>query len=506
MRAKKQILRLSFVLTLILFGPAVFGQQTDRRLTDDNITNRIETELIFQAEVPSYWIDVKTSDGIATLTGSVNNLLAKDKAEQVAMAVKGVQGVINRIEVDPPFRSDEAVESDIADALLDNPATDSYELEVAADNAVVTLTGQVQSWQEKQLAAYVAKGVRGVQEVRNNINVIYAEERPDVEIKREIQAAIDNNIRLEPHLITVEVNDDVVSLSGKVGSVNEKRQLESYAWTSGVQEVNTEKVEIADWAREDYLKKSTVQMRSDEEIKEAVKMALLYDPRVMSFQPEVTVNNGVVTLSGVVDNLRAKRAAGADVRTIAGVTNVRNNLKVRPERVPEDGKLAANINEAFVRDATIERFEIDVEANKGVITLHGEVDNYYEKYRAGDLASEVKGVVEVNNKIRVESESDYNYYYPYGWNTYYPSPYIYPDNYYTYPLTDAQIKENIEDELWWSPFVKENEISVEVESAVATLTGEVDSYEEKSAAVENAYEGGADAVVDRLEVKSKPEN
>ncbi len=506
MRVKEQIRSALFTLSLILFGSLVFAQETEERLSDENITNRIETELMFQAEIPSYWVDVKTTDGIATLTGSVNNLLAKDKAEKVAMAVKGVEGVINQITVDPPFRSDKAIESDVEDALLDNPATDSYELDVAVADAAVTLSGEVQSWQEKQLAAYVAKGVRGVQDIQNNIKVVYAEQRPDIEIKREIQASIDNNIRLEPHLITVEVNDGAVTLSGKVGSVNEKRQLESYAWTTGVQDVQTEQVEIVEWAREDYLKKSVVQMRSDEDIREAVKLALLYDPRVMSFKPEVNVNDGVVTLSGVVDNLRAKRAAEADVRTISGVTNVRNNLKVRPESVPEDGKLATNVNEAFVRDAAVERFEIDVEADNGVVTLRGEVDNYYEKYRAGDLASEVKGVVEVNNNIEVETESKYNYYYPYGWNSYYPSPYIYPDNYYTYPLTDAQIKENIEDELWWSPFVNENEVKVEVESAVATLTGTVNSYEEKDAAVENAYEGGADAVVDRLEVQEQTEN
>lgn len=495
----------SLIAILVFSITAAPAQEKIRDLTDDGITDRIETEMLFQAEVPAYFIDVSTSNGIVTLTGSTDNILAKQEAENVAMAVKGVEGVVNRIEVDPAFHPDDAIRKNIEEALLYNPATGSYEIGVTVNEGIATLRGEVNSWQEKQLAAHVAKSVDGIQNLRNELTFSIEEGRPDIEIEREIKAALRNDIRLEAHLINVDVTDGRVRLRGEVGSLSEKRQAENYAWTAGVKSVNTEQLEVAEWTREQYLKEPGLTMRSDAEIKEGIKMAFLYDPRVVSFQPEIAVQDGVVTLRGVVDNVKAKRAAEADVRNVAGVLNVRNRLKVRPTVIPEDDLLEERINQTFARNATVERFEVDVIADDGVVYLRGNVDNHYERNRAEDIVSDVKGVVEVINNLQVYNQTavPYNYYYPYEWNTYYPSPYVYPDNYYRYPMTDNQIRDNIEDELWWSPQVNEYQVEVSVESGVATLTGTVDSWQEKNAAVENAYEGGADAVVDRLQIANE---
>ncbi|MEW6490454.1 MAG: BON domain-containing protein [Thermodesulfobacteriota bacterium] len=58
----------------------------------------------------------------------------------------------------------------------------------------------------------------------------------------------------------------------------------------------------------------------------------------------------------------------------------------------------------------------------------------------------------------------------------------------------------IEDQLYWSPFVDADAVQVSVEEGVATLTGRVGSLAEASAAVDNAHEGGAVRVKNRLEV------
>jgi len=60
--------------------------------------------------------------------------------------------------------------------------------------------------------------------------------------------------------------------------------------------------------------------------------------------------------------------------------------------------------------------------------------------------------------------------------------------------TDAEMKEDVEDELWWSPFVDSDDVSVSVDQGVVRLEGRVDSWSELRAAVENAYEGGAYSV------------
>ena len=67
---------------------------------------------------------------------------------------------------------------------------------------------------------------------------------------------------------------------------------------------------------------------SDEEIKNAIIDAFSYDPRVSPFNLDISVNIGVVTLSGRVNNLNAKRAAEQDVKNTIGVWGVKNHLKV----------------------------------------------------------------------------------------------------------------------------------------------------------------------------------
>jgi osmotically-inducible protein OsmY len=54
--------------------------------------------------------------------------------------------------------------------------------------------------------------------------------------------------------------------------------------------------------------------------------------------------------------------------------------------------------------------------------------------------------------------------------------------------------------LFWSPFVDSDDVTVSVEAGVATLTGSVDSLGEYNAARENAFEGGAITVINKLEL------
>ena len=157
---KKQLTEiLSTGILLVLLGSVNF--LTAQEPADKQISNAVDNELTFNSSTPSYLIDVETNEGIVKLSGTVNNLLAEDRAVKIARTVKGVRGVVNNINVNVPYRSDAALENDVIDAFLDDPAADSYKLTVTANDGDVTIDGNVESWQEKQLAAFVAKGVRG---------------------------------------------------------------------------------------------------------------------------------------------------------------------------------------------------------------------------------------------------------------------------------------------------------------------------------------------------------
>jgi osmotically-inducible protein OsmY len=80
---------------------------------------------------------------------------------------------------------------------------------------------------------------------------------------------------------------------------------------------------------ETHTSDSTGQYIDDSVITTKVKSALLGDDAVKSFAVSVETVKGVVQLSGFVNTSEQKAAAGRDVRTVKGVTDVHNNLIVK---------------------------------------------------------------------------------------------------------------------------------------------------------------------------------
>ena len=493
---KKSLLTQFLAFTVfLLFGS--ISQLAANELSDQEITNAVNSELMLNATTPSYMIDVSTSEGIVTLSGSVDNILAKDRAVKIARTVKGVRAVVNNVEVDTPDRPDSKLKREVENALLNDPATDSYQVSVVAANGYVTLDGTVDSWQEKQLAAHVTKGVKGVKEVVNDLEIDYPEERTDFEIRQDIAQNLEYDVRIDDGLIDLAVDNGNVALSGTVGSANEHYLAVTDAWVMGVNSVDADDLSVERWARDEDMRQNKYVDKTDEEVEEAVEDALLYDPRVYSFNPTVTVNDGIVTLTGEVDNLKAKRAAGQDAKNVVGVFGVNNHLKVRPAFVPGDAELEDDIAQAVAKDPVLEREEIDITANNGIVYLNGSVNSYFEKLEAEDVASKVSGVLAVENNLGVADEDDYYNYNYYGWNTLYPPVQVDVDD---SPKTDEEIEENIQNQLWWSPYVNQDDISVEVSAKTAVLEGAVKTRREKVYAEINAMEGGASDVVNNIEV------
>ena len=138
--------------------PPLQAAPTKKEITDSGIAAAVEKELRLEKGVSPDLIDVSTSQGIVTLSGSAANLLAKERAVRIAESIRGVRGVIDRISVMPVSRPDEDIRKDILTALKQDPATESYQVVVSVQDAVATLSGSVGSYPEKQLAARIAKG------------------------------------------------------------------------------------------------------------------------------------------------------------------------------------------------------------------------------------------------------------------------------------------------------------------------------------------------------------
>ncbi|GKS57999.1 ornithine aminotransferase [Nitrospira sp.] len=444
-------------------------------ITDKTVTHAIERSLFVDSLVPHDGLDVETKDGIVTLQGAVPTIYGKERAVEHAQSMKGVRAVIDRIEVRASPRPDEEVRRDVTEALRIDPATNSMKIAVIAHNGQIVLRGTVQSWAERELAAEVVKTVRGVRSVNNELQLQLNGERGDAEIEADIRERLRTDVWLTGRILDVAVSGGDVVLRGTVGSALEKNRALSRAHVLGVKTVDGNDITVEWWAR-NYMRQDDYVFPTDREIARSVKDALRHDPRVWTANPDVEVVAGAVTLRGVVGSLSAKRAAEADASDTLGIRTVNNYLQVRPAQSADDDGLAKAVRSRLAASTLVDRYDIRVAAHHGTVVLTGSVDSYAEKLAVGELASRIEGVTGLRNRLAVEGDG-------------------------RRLKSDHDIKRGIQDELWWSPFVDQEQVQVDVRDGVATLTGRVHSWWEKNRATKNAFEGGARDVRNELEVQ-----
>ncbi|MEZ5066876.1 MAG: BON domain-containing protein [bacterium] len=495
-------------LAVVSIAPGNTRAEDPDSRSDVQVTGAVENQYRTDRAVPLDRIDVHTKRGVVTLEGTVRDLLARRRAVRIAETVKGVRSVVDRLDVEQPEKiTDSVIRGDVLAALLMDPATDSYEIAVSvSDGGVVTLSGTVQSWRERELAATVAAGVRGVTELHDDLEVSFPSSRPDREIREEIAQTLVWNTRIDATLVAVDVEEGEVQLSGIVGSAAEKREAREEAWTEGVRGVDDAGLLVEPWARDDDQRDSRVAEVSDSEIADALRMALRQDPRVPSENVTIEVRSGEVSLTGDVENLEAKRAAEATARHTVGVISVNDGLKVARDGIAavnepagaRETALESEILAALRRDPWVSPFDVRVDVTAGVARLSGRVDTYLARARADEVTARVPGVIDVLNALEVDTRATAFDPYVDSW------PPTYPDWYAPEPQawkSDAQITEDIENQLWWSPFVSDHDVDVVVTDGVATLTGTVNTWVAWDTAQDEAYDAGATLVMNRLQVQ-----
>lgn len=487
------------LLAALLFTPAVFGAPA---MTDPSITARVEHQLRLDPGVPRPAIKVRTYNGIVTLSGAVSHMLAKERAARVAESVRGVRAVINRIEVAPVVDiSADALAASVTEALLYDAATNGFGIVVQAnDRGRVTLQGTLDSAAQRDLAEAVAQGVRGVTSINNLIIVRPESPRADSQILPEVRQGLHWDALVDDALIDVRVSNGEVYLSGRVGSAAEKRRATRIARVDGVKLVHTKDLRVVNRRRDRAGRADQHAGKSDLEIREAVRDALLQDPRIRPFSLDVKVTDGRVTLRGAVDTVPARRAAERNAHNTVGVVAVSNLVKLEPKTDIGDQVIARQVHKALLRNPVTMNYDIAVKVKQGVAKLNGEVNSYFEKAAAENVAFRAQGVTKVRNLLAVKQPEPLNH-----------DPYVDNWSIYDYPWydrstvigakSDQEIRQAIENELLWSPFVDGIEIHVEVEAGTATLSGTVDSLREYRAARDNAYEGGARRVVNQLRIR-----
>jgi osmotically-inducible protein OsmY len=448
--------------------------EREQVLSDEEISNAIATQLLFNDAVRSDRIDHEVRQGVVTLRGQVQSILAKQEAVRSAEMIRGVRSIVDLLEVRAPEREDAELVSDVHDALLFDAATDSLGVAVTGTDGRVTLSGAVDSWQQRELVERVASGVRGVRAVDNRLVVDLAQPRNDAEILRDVQGRLTADRWVDEEFLTVTVDEGLVAISGVVDNATERRRIELDGWVRGTRSVDIEGITVSPWS-EDAMERepSDFSRPTDAEVEAAVVQGFLYDPRVFSFNPEVSANDGVVTLRGTVDSVAARAAAEATAMNTIGVWRVRNFLRVEPPTTIADEQLEERVRTALAWNPWIDRHDIQVEARMGALYLYGSVDNDFERREVGRAASHVNGSHYVENMVEIRDGDS-------------------PQD------PDWLVKQQIESQLFWDPWVISDNVEVEVEGRRALLTGTVNDWRAYNAAILNAHQGGAREVVTRL--------
>lgn len=169
-------------------------KEATREVKDAWIAGKLETLFTLNRNLNPFDIDTRIENGVVSLLGTVESPVERDLAAELAKSVEGVADVRNELKVAsaaslPPARRaerealakqradmrrwvDDATTSAIVKSkLLANQNTRGLEIAVETRNRVVTLSGQVASAEEKQLAELLARNTDSVAEVRNELSI-----------------------------------------------------------------------------------------------------------------------------------------------------------------------------------------------------------------------------------------------------------------------------------------------------------------------------------------------
>jgi osmotically-inducible protein OsmY len=197
-------------------------------------------------------------------------------------------------------------------------------VQVAVQNGMVTLTGSVPLYADKQDAQKNVGKVKNVVSVVNDIQV-QAGESTDQQLADKIgkQLAYDRvGYGNAFNAITASVQNGVVTMGGHaLGPVAKESALNIAKRTPGVTNV-IDKIEVDPVSP------------MDDRIRQQVARRVYGYPSLNKYAINpanpirITVINGHVILSGVVDNQSDKDVAGIQANTVPGVFSVTNNLQV----------------------------------------------------------------------------------------------------------------------------------------------------------------------------------
>jgi len=175
---------------VLLLSGAAYADSFEGASKDAWLTGKVETVFLLNGHLNNFEINTDVEDGIVHLTGTVESDIDSDLAVQLAKGVDGVVEVHSDLVVDSdaaPIERESVAEGDsrsfgtwIDDAtttaavkskLIGNGNIEGLQIDVDTRGDVVTLSGRVETDEQKSLAEELARNTGDVGDVRNNLVV-----------------------------------------------------------------------------------------------------------------------------------------------------------------------------------------------------------------------------------------------------------------------------------------------------------------------------------------------
>lgn len=215
-------------------------------------------------------------------------------------------------------------------------------------------------------------------------------------VSKDLQQRVTAELEFEPRIDASKIgvtatSDGVVTLAGSVPSYLERLDAEAAAKrVYGVKAVANQ-IQVLPPAS-----------RADADIAKDAVDRLKHEFTVPADRIKVTVSGGWVKLEGDVEYHYQRTDAEHAVERVPGVKGVTNLISIKPVVKADLGKVREEIEDALVRAASLDARHINVRSSDHKVILEGHVRSWAEAKEAEDAAWGAPGVMDVENRLRVE--------------------------------------------------------------------------------------------------------